>query len=362
MNCAITGVNRKAPNSNKDIYSVWGMLQYLYDELRTRRFKDMDISSAETMDELYALVLATWSASVAQEGLYKEYITIEDEEMTSPKGQINIQESIAMQTRSRGTLICSYDELSADNVYNHIVKATLQSMIFNNGLNNKIKTTVKKTMQLYNAVSYIDIDRVRWKDIKYNNSNIRYKHLIEMCKQYLDDVKLKKLGQIDDDKRMYLLFKKQVFKYFKAKYGNEDTVGVIELPYTLDSEPLFEKIVNKSQRVVVIKTEKMAHLIVVRLNDDLMRQDIQVVKQRLNEIVQYAREYQAEYKLQTSGTLCYVNIDKRRLNLQPITINNVDNFMIGETIIDVHDQWRFITNKLDDIYKHFVERSKNILK
>jgi hypothetical protein len=33
--------------------------------------------------------------------------------------------------------------------------------------------------------------------------------------------------------------------------------------------------------------------------------------------------------------------------------------MVGETTIDIFDQWRFIANKLDDVYKYFVERDKN---
>ena len=68
-------------NNNRTIENAWSMLQYLYDELRTKRFKNIDISNIDTLDNLYALVISMWAASLAKEGLYKEYVTHEDEEM-----------------------------------------------------------------------------------------------------------------------------------------------------------------------------------------------------------------------------------------------------------------------------------------
>ena len=61
-------------NNNRSIENAWSMLQYLYDELRTKRFNAMDINKAASLDNLYALVISTWCASLAKEGLYKEYV------------------------------------------------------------------------------------------------------------------------------------------------------------------------------------------------------------------------------------------------------------------------------------------------
>jgi hypothetical protein len=33
--------------------------------------------------------------------------------------------------------------------------------------------------------------------------------------------------------------------------------------------------------------------------------------------------------------------------------------MVGETIVDIYDQWRYITNKVDDAYKYFIGKAKN---
>lgn len=346
-------------NNNRSIENAWSMLKYLYDELRTKRFRAMDISKIETLDNLYALIISTWCASLAKEGLYKEYVTHEDEEMSSPQGQINIQESIARQTQSRGTLICSYDELSEDIYLNHVLKGTLQYLLWDSSIDKSVKTEIQKTMQLFNGVGFVDINFIHWKDIKFNNSNIRYKHLIEICKTLLAERKLEKTVGLDDNRRLYILFKKQLLKYFKIKYGEEDAVDIFEQPYTLDSEPLFETQINREQRMVAIRTETHALIVMIRLQDEQSLEDSTLGRKRLHELVKYLREYKKLFKLKTSGVIVYVNIDKNKLNLQPITVNNVNDYMVGETVVDIHDQWRFITNKIDDAYKYFIQRNKN---
>lgn len=346
-------------NKNRSIENALSMLQYLYSELRTKRFKDMDISNIDKLDDLYGLVISTWCASLAKEGLYKEYITHEDEEMSSPQGQINIQESVLRQTMSRGTLICSYDELSEDVYLNHVLKGTLQYLLYDEDIDKLVKTEIQKTMQLFNGVGYVDINYVQWKTIRFNNSNIRYKHLVEVCKTLLSEHRLKKSIGLDDDTRLYILFKKQIIKYFTVKYGDEDLVETYEMPFTLENESPFETHINKTQKMVAIRTQDRALVVMVRLQDDAAREDPTIPRKRLYEFVSYLREYKKEHKLKTAGALIYVNTNRKRLNLDPINVNNVNDYMIGETIVDIHDQWRFVANKIDDAYKFFIQRGKN---
>lgn len=344
-------------NNNRSIENAYNMLRYLYDELRSKRFKTLDISNITTLDNLYGLIISRWCASIAKEGLYKEYVVRENEELTSPIGQINVQESINRQSLTRGMLICSFDELSADIYMNHVLKGTLQYLLYDNNIDKDIKVSIQKAMALFNGVGYVDIKTIHWKDIKFNNSNMRYKHLLEVCQTLVNEHRLEKQLGLDDNRRIYILFKKQLFKWYKLRY-EEDTVDTFEMPYTLESESPFETYLNKTQKMIVVKTEKKALVILIRLQDEQMQKDGTLSKQRLNELVGYLREYKKQYKMKVVGTIMYINTDKRKLNLQPITINMVNDYMIGETVIDMHDQWRFIANKLEDVYKYFIAKEK----
>ena len=349
----------RGPKNNRNVENAWAMFKYLYHELRTKKFKAMDISKCKTLDDLYALVITTWCTALAKEGLYKEYITIEDEELTSPRGQLNIQETIARQSMKRGVIVCSYDELSEDIYLNHVLKGTLQYFLYDNSIDKLVRLEIQKAMQLFNGVGYVDIKYVKWKDVKYNNSTMRYKHLLEVCKTYLDEHKIMKTYNYTDDERLYVLFKKQLIKYLDLKYGDEDTVEMFEMPFTMETEPIFEKEIFKQQKMVVIKTETQALVIMIRLQDELMLKEPKLPRLRLEELVEYLREYKKNNKMKVAGTIVYVNTDARKLNLQPITVNNINDYMVGETVVDIHDQWRFIENKVNDSYKYFIEREKN---
>lgn len=343
-------------NNNREIENAWSMLQYLYVELRSKRFKDIDITSITSLDNLYAFVIAKWCTNIANEGLYKEYITHEAEEMTSPQGQVNIQESISRQTMSRGMLVCDYDELSGNNYMNHILKCTLQYILYLSNIDKEVRNEVITSLQMFNGVDLIDINNIHWRSIKYNNSNIRYKHLIEMCNQFIVEHSLIRSINLSDGQRLYILFKKQILLWWTKHYSDENNVSIIEYNYTLDNEPMYETRFYKKQRIVAVKNNKKAVLICVRIQNELLIDDQTLGKKHINELVEYIRNYKKEYKLVTAGCLVYINIDKSKINLQPITVNNIKDFMVGETIIDLHDQWRFIENKLNDIYKYFLAK------
>lgn len=346
-------------NNNRQVENAYNMLQYLYDELKSKRFKTLDITDIKTLDELYSIVISRWCASIAKEGLYKEYVEIEDEELTSPKGQINIRESISKQTHLRGTLICSYDELSDDIYINHILKGTLQYMIYNNTARQEVKNEILKTLQLFNGVSYIDITKIHWKDVKFNNNNIRYKHLIEMCKSLVDEHRLEKTLNVDDDKRLYILFKKQVLKWFRLRYSDTETVELFERPYTMiENEPDFEVQISKYRELLAIRNIDSAVLINIRLQDEKILDNPRLPRLQLEEFVRDLRDFKKQYSVKVNGCLVYINTNKNKLNLEPMSINSVNNYMIGEMVVDINDQWRFIENKLSEIYTYFIQRNK----
>jgi len=345
-------------NNSRSIENTWKMLQYLYDELASRKFKTLDITGIQDMDSLYALIISKWCASLATEGLHKEYVEIENEEMTSPRGQINIQETVARQSKLRGSIICSYDELSENITINQILKSTLQYLLTSDKIDKELKNELTKTLQLYNGIDYIDINDVHWKDIKFNNNNIRYKHLIEVCKTLLAEQKLKRNFELDDNKRLFILFKKHLFRWYKIMYGKDDTVLLFEKPFYYANESPLELSINKSQKIVAICTEKVALLICARLMDEQLLDNSTLVRKHKEVLVEHIRDFKKEHRLNTYGCIIYVNTDKTKINIQHVTVSNFHDFIIGEATIDIHDQWRFTEAKLKEIYKFFIQRFK----
>lgn len=346
-------------NNSRTIENVYEMLKYLYEELNSKRFKGLDISCIDNIDDLYALVISRWCASIAKEGLYEEYVEVDDEELTSPKGQINFQQSIVNNTLSKGSLICSYDELSRNIYMNHLLKGTLQYLLYYDNVADNTKLGIKKALQLFNGVDYTDIRTVHWKDIKFNSSNMRYKNLLDLCKNTVMEHDLVSKKLVDDNKRIYLLFKKQLMYFIKNKYKDEDTaVEVFETAYNLEVDPPFEVKVNKHQQLLVIREEKYALLMCIRLQDEHMMDDRTLGRKHINEMVVNLRKYAETHKIKLYGAIVYVNTDKTKLNINPMTMHNSGSYLIGETIVDLHDHWRFVCNKIDECYKCFILKNK----
>lgn len=351
-------------NKNRTIENAWSMLKYLYFELR--QFKEVDLEGIETLDNLYALVLCHWCTALAKEGLYKEYVIVENDELTSPKGQINIQETISRQTLQRGVIVCTYDELSDDVLMNRILKGSLQYFLYDPEISDSVKAKIQKTLMAYNGIGTVDIKYVKWKELKYDNGNLRYRHLLETCQNCLIERQMEKSYGLDDDRRLYLLFKKQMIKYIQEKYGRKseddekgDLVIPFDQPFTMDEEAPYEVRLNKVQHMVAIETETTALVYLLRLEDTEMFPDPKLPRRRLEEVVHYLREYKVERNIpKVSGCLCYININKNRINYQQMTVNSIDDYLVGELTIDVHDLWRYIDNKVNEPYKFFIQRTK----
>ena len=351
-------------NKNRTIENALSMLKYLYFELK--KIDDIDIDGIETLDNLYALVLCHWCTALAKEGLYKEYVIVEDDELTSPRGQINIQATISQQTLQRGVVICTYDELSDDVPMNRILKGTLQYFLYDPEICDNVKSKIQKTLMAYNGIGSVDIKYIKWKELKYDNGNLRYKHLLETCQNYLIEKQMKKTYGLDDNRRLYLLFKKQMIKYIQERYGRKseddehgDIVIPFNQPFTMDEEAPYEVRINKVQHMVAIETETTALVYLLRLEDTEMFTDPKLPRRRIEEVVSYLREYKAERNIaKVSGCLCYVNINRQRINYQQMTVNSIDNYLVGELTIDVHDLWKYIENKINEPFKFFIQRTK----
>lgn len=333
---------RKRKIENRIVGNTYRMLKYLYMEMNSKRFGAIEIEKCNNLIELYALVISTWALSIAKEGLYKEYISIVGEEMTSPVGQVDVQETITRQTKIRGSVVCNYDELS-DNIYiNQVIKSTIVE-INQEELNDYVKQYIKKTLQRFNGIDTRELKYERWGNIKYTNNNIRYKNLINFCKSTLEENKIK----ASDEDRGYIVFKKQLIKYIKSKYPN---LKVSSFQNEIE-EDIIDKRVLKLDDIIVISDGEQALLISIRLQENEVRVDAKAIREKQEYILRIAKKYYGEYKIKTTGAIVYANMDIRKINIDPLTTTVYDGFMIIDTVVDVFDHWRYIESKLEALVK-----------
>ena len=333
---------RKHKLNNRIIENTYKMLKYLYVEINSKRFCAVEIDKCNNLLELYALVISNWALSIAKEGLYKEYINIEGKEMTSPIGQIDIQENINRQTKIRGSIVCNYDELNEDIYINQVVKSVLYE-INKEDVNEYVRQYIKKTLQRFNGITVRELKYERLGSIKYTNSNIRYKNLINFCRSTLEENRI----NASDEDRGYIVFKKQLIKYIKSMYPD---LIINSFQSEIDDD-IIDKRVLKIDNIIVIRDEEKAILISVRLQDKDVKVDAKDIRNKQEYILRLAKQYYNENKLKTTGAIVYANMDIRKINIEPLTTTVYDGFMIIETVVDVFDHWRYIESKIAALVK-----------
>ena len=99
------------------------MLAYAFQVLRQKNYEDVASEEFEEVQDLFAAILARGIAQQLKHGLYREYIT-RNEDLPTLRGKLNLQGTIRSQIQRKKLLSCGFDELSVNNVFNRILKTT----------------------------------------------------------------------------------------------------------------------------------------------------------------------------------------------------------------------------------------------
>ena len=126
------------------------MLSYAFQTLKQETYEDVAVESFDEMYNLLAAILAKGIGLQLKQGLYREYIS-HQEELTVMRGKINMPGTIKNKLLHKQVLTCDFDELSENNMLNQILKTTVM-LLFAKTAKVKSKNTkddLKKEKCLY---------------------------------------------------------------------------------------------------------------------------------------------------------------------------------------------------------------------
>lgn len=85
------------------------------------------------LPNLFARLLVTSANRLLRRGLDRRYYTT-TEETRAPRGRLELNEIAKRQTLRRGSVVCSFDELTVDILHNQIIKATATALSRTDGV------------------------------------------------------------------------------------------------------------------------------------------------------------------------------------------------------------------------------------
>lgn len=102
--------------------NIYHMLAYAFQVLNEQGYRDVALEEDfENTAELLAAILCRGVAVQIKRGLMREYIATE-EPLASPRGKIEVSESIKSMAVRKKQLVCSYDDFSTNAYNNRIIK------------------------------------------------------------------------------------------------------------------------------------------------------------------------------------------------------------------------------------------------
>lgn len=206
------------------IKNIFYLLTYAWDYVELFNDVKLGTESLESIDEFYAKIVLSLLHKVRQTGIYRSYKT-SDEFVKSPRGKINLSESIKFFSLPKNAVICSIDDLSMDNHENRIIKATIADLLKSKALSKDLIESLKVILKNFEKIGNIYIQQNDFSRIVVPRNLRIYPFLLSVC-ELIYNSKLPNesvvgtsrfTNFIKDKKLMPKIFESFVRNFYKAE-------------------------------------------------------------------------------------------------------------------------------------------------
>lgn len=198
------------------------MLTYAFKELKHNNYEYIAGESFDNIYDLFAEIISKGVAYLLKQGLHKEYTIVEDA-MPTLRGKLDLQGTIKEKAGQHTRLACEYDELSANNFYNAIVKTTIEILLSKSDVKIERKRNLRKLMLFFEGIGTVHPSFIRWDSLRYDRNSRTYQMLHSLCYFILKNELLSteqgntQMPQFSDE-HMNLLFQRFVMEYYKRHH------------------------------------------------------------------------------------------------------------------------------------------------
>jgi len=336
------------------------MLTYAFKVLKQTNYEKIAAEEFEKIQDLFAELLIRGISQQLKQGLYKEYIT-RNEDLSVMRGKLNIQGSIKNQIQRKRIMACEFDELSENNILNQILKTTALLLIKVPSVSSERKKALKKLMLFFNHVEFIEPSNIAWNRFKFQQNNKNYQMLMNICYFVIDGLlQTTKEGTYRmahfTEKHMARLYEKFVLEYYKyhhpylkasaAQIGwhlDEDTdQNVLSLLPVMQTDITLQY----KEKTLIIDTKYYEHTMQSNFDKHTLH------SHNLYQIFTYVKNQDRHEKGNVSGLLLYAKTSE---DVTPDARFKMDGNLIGVQTLDLNVEFKEITKQLDDIVREVFE-------
>lgn len=335
------------------VQNVYYMLAYAFQVLHEQGYKNVATEEFDNVAELLAAILCRGVSVQIKRGLIRQYISRE-EALVSPRGELEIGESIKTQVIRKKQLVCNYDEFSVDAYPNRIIKTTME-LLLRGSISKARKKEIRKLMIFFDGISILDIHSINW-DIQYDRNNQTYRMLIAVCRFVIKGLLQTtadgstKIMDYADDQTMAKLYEKFILGYYQREHPElkayspqiawQVTDGYRTLLPTMQSDIV---ITNKAaKKTLIIDAKYYTHN--MQMKAPYMTQTLH--SGNLYQIFTYVKNWSAAPDEVVSGMLLYAGTDDA---IQPNNDYQMSGNQISVKTLDMDCDFSKIAAQLDSI-------------
>ena len=338
-------------DKGKLIHNIYYMLAYAFQELRQNNYAEIEGETFDNIYDLFAEILARGISYQLKQGLHREYVA-KNESMHTIKGKIDINGTIANRVRNIRQVVCDYDELSENNVYNQILLTTSTILIRHSDVKKETKAKLKQVMLFFQNVESIDLHTIRWNSLRFDRNNRNYRMLIYLCYFIVSEWLMTteegdfKMREFSDD-NMCRLFEKFVLEYYK-KHHPELKPCAAQIEWNIEKEKSSVNILPIMQTDILLTMEERTLIIDTKYYSQTMQKQYDkstIHSGNIYQINTYVTEYDEDHQGNVDGMILYAKTQEEVVPDGSIT--KKDGNIIYFKTLDLNTDFETIKKRLD---------------
>lgn len=333
------------------IHNIYYMLAYAFQELRQNNYAEIEGEKFDNIFDLFAEILSRGISHQLKQGLYREYVS-KNESMQTIRGKIDINATIANRVRNIRQIVCDYDELSENNVYNQILLTTSAVLIRHSDVKTDKKAKLKRLMLFFHNVEPIDLHTIRWNSLRFDRNNRNYRMLIYLCYFIVSEWLMttekgkNRLREFSDD-HICRLFEKFVLEYYK-KHHPELKPCAAQIEWNIEKEKSSVNILPIMQTDILLTMEERTLIIDTKYYSQTMQKQYDkstIHSGNIYQINTYVTEYDEDHQGNVDGMILYAKTQEEVVPDGSLT--KKDGNVIYFKTLDLNTDFETIKKRLD---------------
>lgn len=347
------------------IQNIYHMLAYAFQTLQGQGYRDVAAEEFDNTANLLAEILARGVSLQLKRGLGREYVDRE-EALSSPRGKIELSESLKTRSILRRQLVCSYDEFSTDTRMNRILKATIVLLV-RLDIDKVRKKALRRLLPYFVDVGDVDLAHEDW-HMRFDRNNQAYRMLMNVCwlvvkglLQTQEDGSIRMMDLLDEQ-RMSHLYEKFILEYYRREHPKL-SAGAPYIDWALDDG--FDDMLPAMHTDITLEQGRTVLIIDAKYYSHTMQQQFDkrsVHSSNLYQIFTYVKNKEVELSSipkdhSVSGMLLYAKTDEE---IQPDGVYQMSGNQISVRTLDLNQPFEEIRSQLDGIAKAYFSKEEPV--